>query len=90
MTFFLYYLLGLLSCFVVILCTASKERKEEHVLHAFFWSVLWGVLISICLTGIFFEFFRRILPDWLSTFPYKLFLMIDDNITKFSKFILGE
>lgn len=90
MTYFLYYLLGLLSCFVFGLCTASHERKEEHVLHAFFWSVLWGLLLSIIVTGTLFEFFRRILPDWLSTFPYKLFLRIDYNITKFSKFILGE
>lgn len=90
MTYFLYYLLGLLSCFTVIVCTTTHKLKEEHVLHAFFWSVMWGLLFSIIVVGVLLEFFRRILPDWLSTFPCKLFLMIDDNITKFSKFILGE
>ena len=90
MSYIMYYILGMLSCFAFVVFTSTYTRKEEHVLHAFFWSVLWLLLLGIIVIGLTFDFFRRILPDWLSTLPYKIFVRIDDNITKLSKFILGE
>ena len=86
----MYYILGMLCCFVIVVFTSTHTKKEEHVLHAFFWSILWLLLLSIIVIGLTFDFFKRILPDWLSSLPYIIFVRVDDNITKLSNFILGE